>query len=71
MLITIWIIADNTALKYIFRELKKEQNEIEIISKFLPKQLSKEEINNIIDMTIKVPITAYGFLKNFLRTSSQ
>ena len=32
---------------------KKEQNEIEIISKFLPKQLSKEEINNIIDMTIK------------------
>ena len=33
---------------------KKEQNEIEIISKFLPKQLSKEEINNIIDMTIKL-----------------
>ena len=32
---------------------KKEQNEIEIISKFLPKQLSKEEINDIIDMTIK------------------
>ena len=32
---------------------KKEQNEIEIISKFLPKQLSKEEINYIIDMTIK------------------
>ena len=32
---------------------KKEQNEIEIISKFLPKQLSKEEINNIINMTIK------------------
>ena len=32
---------------------KKEQNEIDIISKFLPKQLSKEEINNIIDMTIK------------------
>ena len=32
---------------------KKEQNEIEIISQFLPKQLSKEEINNIIDMTIK------------------
>ena len=32
---------------------KKEENEIEIISKFLPKQLSKEEINNIIDMTIK------------------
>ena len=32
---------------------KKEQNEIEIISKFLPKQLSKEEINNIIDMTMK------------------
>ena len=32
---------------------KKEKNEIEIISKFLPKQLSKEEINNIIDMTIK------------------
>ena len=32
---------------------KKEQNEIEIISKFLPKQLSKEEINNIIDITIK------------------
>ena len=32
---------------------KKEQNEIEIISKFLPKQLSKEEINNIIDMTLK------------------
>ena len=32
---------------------KKEQNEIEVISKFLPKQLSKEEINNIIDMTIK------------------
>ena len=32
---------------------KKEQNEIEIIYKFLPKQLSKEEINNIIDMTIK------------------
>ena len=31
---------------------KKEQNEIEIISKFLPKQLSKEEINDIIDMTI-------------------
>ena len=31
---------------------KKEQNEIEIISKFLPKQLSKEEINNIIDMSI-------------------
>ena len=50
---------------------KKEQNEIEIISKFLPKQLSKAEINNIIEMTIKVPITAYGFLKNFLRTSSQ
>ena len=32
---------------------KKEQNEIEIISKFLPKQLSREKINNIIDMTIK------------------
>ena len=32
---------------------KKEENEIEIISKFLPKQLSKEEINNIIDITIK------------------
>ena len=32
---------------------KKEQNEIDIISKFLPQQLSKEEINNIIDMTIK------------------
>ena len=32
---------------------KKEQNEIEIISKFLPKQLSKDEINNIIDITIK------------------
>ena len=32
---------------------KKELNEIEIISKFLPKQLSKEEINNIINMTIK------------------
>ena len=32
---------------------KKEQSEIEIISKFLPKQLSKEEINNIIDMTIE------------------
>ena len=32
---------------------KKEQNEIEIISKFLPKQLSKQEINNIIDITIK------------------
>ena len=32
---------------------KKEENEIEIISKFLPKQLSKEEIKNIIDITIK------------------
>ena len=32
---------------------KKEENEIEIISKFLPKQLTREEINNIIDMTIK------------------
>ena len=31
---------------------KKEENEIEIISKFLPKQLSKEEINIIIDATI-------------------
>ena len=31
---------------------KKEENEIEIISKFLPKQLSKEEINIIIDSTI-------------------
>ena len=32
---------------------KNEQNEIEIVSKILAKQLSKEEINNIIDMTIK------------------
>ena len=31
----------------------KEVYEIEIISQFLPKQLSKEEINNIIDITIK------------------
>ena len=32
---------------------KKEEKEIEIISKFLPKQLSNEEINDIIDATIK------------------
>ena len=32
---------------------KKEENEIEIISKFLPKQLNQEEINNIVDITIK------------------
>ena len=32
---------------------KKEENEIEIISKFLPKQLSSEEINIIIDNAIK------------------
>ena len=31
---------------------KKEENEIEIISNFLPKQLSNEEINIIIDATI-------------------
>ena len=31
---------------------KKELNEIEIISKFLPKQLSNAEINNVIDTTI-------------------
>ena len=32
---------------------KKEENEIEIISQFLPKQLNQEEINNIVDITIK------------------
>ena len=32
---------------------KKEENEIEIISQFLPKQLNDEEINNIIDATIQ------------------
>ena len=32
---------------------KKEENEIEIISNFLPKQLSNKEINIIIDDTIK------------------
>ncbi len=33
---------------------KKEENEIEIISNFLPKQLSNEEINIIIDATISL-----------------
>ena len=33
--------------------VKKEENEIEIISQFLPKQLTEEEINNIIDDTIR------------------
>ena len=50
---------------------KKEQNEIEIISKFLPKQLSKEEINNIIDMTIKsceaTSMKDMGKVINFLK----
>ena len=32
---------------------KKEENEIEIISQFLPKQLTEAEINNIIDATIQ------------------
>ena len=32
---------------------KKEENEIEIISQFLPKQLNQEEINHIVDITIK------------------
>ena len=32
---------------------KKEENEIEIISQFLPKQLTEEEVNNIIDATIQ------------------
>ena len=31
---------------------KKEETEIEIISRFLPKQLSNEEIHDIIDATI-------------------
>lgn len=31
----------------------KEQNEIEIITTFLPRQLSKQEINQIIDNTIE------------------
>ena len=34
--------------------VKKEENEIEIISQFLPKQLTEEEINNIIDDTIRL-----------------
>ena len=33
--------------------VKKEENEIEIISQFLPKQLTEKEIDNIIDDTIK------------------
>ena len=34
--------------------VKKEENEIEIISQFLPKQLTEKEIDNIIDDTIKL-----------------
>ena len=33
--------------------VKKEENEIKIISNFLPSQLSKQEINEIINNTIK------------------
>ena len=33
--------------------VKKEENEIKIISNFLPSQLSKEEIDEIINNTIK------------------
>ena len=33
--------------------VKKEENEIEIISNFLPSQLSKQEIDEIINNTIK------------------
>ena len=33
--------------------VKKEENEIKIISNFLPSQLSKQEIDEIIDNTIK------------------
>ena len=34
--------------------VKKEENEIKIISNFLPSQLSKEEIDEIINNTIKL-----------------
>ena len=34
--------------------VKKEENEIEVISQFLPKQLTEKEIINIIDDTVRI-----------------